>query len=42
MFEREPRRYGPGKKWAKAAGDHAVLSAAANERTGQYIGDLDL
>ena len=36
------RRAKQPRKWAKAAGDHATLSAAENQSTGKYIGDLDL
>ena len=41
MFEQEERRRAR-PKWAKAAGDHATLSAAGNRETSKYIGDLDL
>lgn len=43
MFQSETRRKGQQRpKWAKAAGDHTTLSAAGNEDTGKYIGDLNL
>lgn len=43
MFQNQARKRENGqKKWAKAAGDHATLSAAGNQETGKYIGDLDL
>lgn len=43
MFENQTRRKGrQQRKWAKAAGDHATLSAAGNRESGKYIGDLDL
>ena len=43
MFDsKERRKTSDRRKWAKAAGDHATLSAASNQETGKYIGDLDL
>ena len=43
MLQREERRKGRRQeKWAKAAGDHATLSAAGNRETGRYLDDLDL
>ena len=43
MFQSETRRKGQQRpKWAKTAGDHTTLSAAGNEDTGKYIGDLNL
>ena len=42
MFEQDGRKARQRPKWAKAAGDHATLSAAGNRETAQYIGDLDL
>lgn len=42
MFQNKMRRAKQHRKWAKAAGDHATLSAAENQATGKYIGDLDL
>lgn len=43
MFEQQAHRKVRRKdKWAKAAGDHTVLSAASNRESGKYIGDLNL
>ena len=42
MFRDKTRRDREPRKWARAAGDRAVLSAAGNEATGRYIGDLSL
>lgn len=42
MFQDQMQRERPKPKWAKAAGDHATLSAASNEETGQYLKNLDL
>lgn len=43
MFQHETeRKKERPRKWAKAAGDHATLSAAENQETGPYIADLDL
>lgn len=42
MFQENMRRERRKNKWARAAGDHATVSAAGNEQTGRYIDDLDL
>ena len=43
MFENERQKKASQRpKWAKAAGDRAVLSAAGNQETARYIEDLDL
>lgn len=42
MFQDKVQRERRPRKWAKAAGDHATLSAAGNRETGKYIADLDL
>ena len=42
MFQERVRRSRGPRKWARAAGDRAVISAAGNRESGKYIGDLDL
>ena len=42
MFYDRVQRTQQRHKWAKAAGDHAVVSAAGNAETEKYIGDLNL
>lgn len=43
MFQKETRpKARQHRKWAQAAGDHTTISAAGNQETGKYIGDLDL
>ena len=43
MFQQDAgRKKLQHRKWAKAAGDHATLSAAGNRKSSQYIGDLNL
>ena len=42
MFHDKVQRDRQQRKWARAAGDRATISAAGNQETGKYIGDLDL
>ena len=42
MFHDKVQRDRQQRKWARAAGDRATISAAGNEETGKYIGDLNL
>ena len=42
MFQDKVRRDKGQRKWARAAGDRATISAAGNEKSEKYIGDLNL
>ena len=42
MFQEKARRDKGPRKWARAAGDRAVISAAGNEESGKYVGGLSL
>ena len=39
--QRKKEKPAERRKWAKAAGDHEVLSAKGNADTGKYIQDLN-